>query len=116
MESMDVRNAGVNIFTHKRTSVREEFPKIGHLGKSFGWREALCRQNLFPIPQLFLEIVGGFGCEYKCSSEHFSKNKRRKILISSHILAWKWAKTAVALKHKLYTMGEVTFLLKFAEK
>ena len=74
------------------------------------------RQNLFPIPQLFLQIVGGLGCEYERSSEHFSKNKRRKIAISSHILAWEWAKIAVALKHKLYTMGEVTFLLKFAEK
>ena len=96
--------------------MREEFPKIGHLGKSFGQGEAPCRQNLFPIPQLFIEIVGGFGCEYKSSSEGLSKNKRRKIAISSHILAWEWAKTAVALKHKLYTMGEVTFLLKFAEK
>ena len=95
---------GVNIFIYKCTSVREEFPKIGHLGKSFGLREELCA-----IPKLFLQIVGGFGCEYECSSEHFSKNKRRKILISSHILAWKWAKTAVTLKHKLYIMGENTF-------
>ena len=70
--------AGVNIFIYKCTSVREEFSKIGHLGKSFGLREESCARICSPFPNFSYKLWAVLDVNMSAAVNIFQKTKEEK--------------------------------------